>query len=133
MGSKTIKICDCCGKELDSSSHFVRLTGESNFGSWKNLEFCDILCFLSYMDGNIRAYKEALEKELEQEGSDAGGREDEQLLTLIRMVSGAGKNLGPFVKEELALYEKYTNKFETNPFEEAEKKPSGIRHLDLDD
>jgi hypothetical protein len=49
------------------------------------------------------------------------------------MVSGTKKKLKPFVKEEIALYDKYTKKFECNPFSEGEAVPKGIRKLELDD
>lgn len=133
MGSRTIKICDCCQKELDSETHWIHLNGDSNFGDWKHLEFCDILCFMSYLDGNIRAYKDALEKDLEKAGEESTmGIEDGRLLDMVRMLSGGGKKLKPFVRAEIALYDPYTNKFESNPFEEGETKPDGIRKLELD-
>ena len=133
MGSKTIKVCDYCEKEIDQQANCIHLSGSCNFGSWKNLEFCNILCFMSYMDGNIRAYKEALEKEYESPEEPSGRGRDEQLLEMIRMVSGTKKKLKPFVKEEIALYDKYTKKFSYDPFSESEEVPNGVRKLELDD
>jgi len=127
MGRKTIKICDCCEKEIDDKANCIHFNGESNFGIWKSLEFCDILCFLSYMDGNIRAYKEALEADVKINNGDITPAQE----LIHRLLAGLRDRHS--VQSELALVEKYTSKFPSNPFEEAEKAPDGIRKIVLDD